>query len=140
MLSKTVTKTSVRRGLYGIFAGGALGAVASATIALPAANAAPDTTSETTTTCSASGVQNTVSSVSEQVGSYLTNHPETDMALTDIAKQSPAQAQASYKTYFASNPTVANDLRTIQQPVLSLKDQCGVQVPASQTMTALNDI
>ena len=133
-LSKTITRTSVHRGLCRVLAGGALCAAASATIVLPAATAAPDMT------CSASGVQSTVSSVSEQVGSYLTNHPETDMALTDIAKQPPTQASASYKTYFASNPTVADDLRTIQQPVTSLKDQCGLQVPASQTMSALNEI
>ena len=37
-----MTATTVRRGLYGMFAGGLLGGVASAAIVMPTANAAPD--------------------------------------------------------------------------------------------------
>ena len=77
---KNVTTTTVRRSLLGVFAGGLLGAAATATLTLPAANAAPDT-------CSASGVANTITSASQSFSSYLVSHPETDKALTDIAKQ-----------------------------------------------------
>ena len=97
-----MSETTVRRGLYGVFAGGLLGGIASAAILMPSANAAPDQ-------CSASGMATTQSSVSLSMSTYLQTHPETNQALTDIAKQSPTMADASYRTYFAANPKVADE-------------------------------
>ena len=133
------TKTTVYRGLAGIFAGGLLGAAASATIALPAAGAAPDTTA-TDANCNASAVATTVSSVSQSVGNYLASNPEADKALTDIAKQPADQAEAAYEAYFDKNPAVADELRTIQQPVRDLNAQCDIQVMPSTAIEALESI
>ncbi|MCW2557508.1 MAG: hypothetical protein JWP55_1472 [Mycobacterium sp.] len=126
----STTAKTVRRGLYGMIAGGLLGGVATATIALPNANAAPDE-------CTASGVATTQSSVQLSMSTYLQTHPQTNQAMTDIAKQSPTEAQVSYRTYFANNPKVADDLKGIQQPVTDLSSQCGIQVTSNQLTDAL---
>ena len=124
----STTARTVRRGLYGMIAGGLLGGVATATIALPSANAAPDE-------CTASGVATTQSEVQLSMSTYLQTHPQTNQAMTDIAKQSPTEAQVSYRTYFANNPKVADDLKGIQQPVTDLSTQCGIQSSSSSQLT-----
>jgi hemophore-related protein len=129
MNSKKTTMTA-RRGLYGVLAGGLLGGIASAAIMMPSANAAPDQ-------CTASGVATAQSSVSLSMSTYLQTHPQTNEALTDIAKQSPTEAQVSYRTYFADNPKVADDLKGIQQPVSDLSTQCGIQASSNQLTDAL---
>jgi heme-binding protein len=129
MNSKKTTMTA-RRGLYGVLAGGLLGGIATATIALPNANAAPDQ-------CTASGVATTQSSVQLSMSTYLQTHPQTNQAMTDIAKQSPTEAQVSYRTYFANNPKVADDLKNIQQPVTELSSQCGIEASSNQLTDAL---
>ncbi|MDT5000182.1 MAG: heme-binding protein [Mycobacterium sp.] len=126
----STTAKTVRRGLYGMIAGGLLGGVATATIALPSANAAPDE-------CTASGVATTQSSVQLSMSTYLQTHPQTNQAMTDIAKQSPTEAQVSYRTYFTNNPKVADDLKGIQQPVTDLSTQCGIQVSSNELTDAL---
>jgi hemophore len=128
-----MSEMTVRRGLYGVFAGGLLGGIASAAIMMPSANAAPDQ-------CSASGMATTQSSVSLSMSTYLQTHPETNQALTDIAKQSPTMADASYRTYFAANPKVADDLKAIQQPVTELSTQCNTQVSPNAVTDALESI
>jgi heme-binding protein len=126
----STTAKTVRRGLYGMIAGGLLGGVATATIALPSANAAPDE-------CTASGVATTQSSVQLSMSTYLQTHPQTNEAMTDIAKQSPTEAQVSYRTYFEKNPKVADDLKGIQQPATDLSTQCGIQVSSNELTDAL---
>ena len=79
-----MSATTVRRGLYGMFAGGLL-AFGSAAIVMPVANAAPDT-------CTQSGIATTASSVSATTAAYLAAHPQTNQELTDIAKQPTEQA------------------------------------------------
>jgi hemophore-related protein len=130
MNTMKMSETTVRRGLYGMFAGGLLGGVASAAILMPSANAAPDQ-------CSASGMATTQSSVQLSMSTYLQTHPQTNQALTDIAKKSPTEAQASYEMYFADNPQVARDLKGLEQPVSDLTTQCGIQSPSNQLTDAL---
>jgi hemophore-related protein len=125
-----MSETTVRRGLCGMFAGGLLGGIASAAIMMPSANAAPDQ-------CSASGVATTQSSVQLSMSTYLQTHPQTDQSLTDISKQPPIEAQASYETYFADNPQVAKDLKGLQQPVSDLNTKCGIQSSSTQLTDAL---
>jgi hemophore-related protein len=127
-----MSATTVRRALYGMFAGGALG-FASAAIVMPVAGAAPDT-------CTASGIATTASSVSASTGAYLVAHPEANQELTDISKQPEEQAQEAYRAYFATNPQVENELKAINQPVTDLSSQCGIEVtptPISEALQAL---
>jgi hemophore-related protein len=133
MTSMKMSEKTVRRGLYGMLAGGLLGGVATAAIVLPNANAAPDQ-------CSASGMATTQSSVSLSMSTYLQTHPQANQALTDIAKQTPTQAQLAYATYFADNPKVATDLKGIQQPVTDLNAKCGIQVKPNELTDALPEV
>jgi hemophore-related protein len=130
MNPRTLSAKTVRRGLVGMFAGGLLSGIASATIVVPTANAAPDT-------CTASAMANTVSSVSQSTSSYLTAHPDINQQLTDISKQPATQAQQSYRVFFANNPQIATDLKNIQQPVVDLSNQCGLEVTPTPVVEAL---
>lgn len=141
MVSTNTRLTAVRRGLYGIGAGGLLtgiATVASAAILAPTANAAPAPV--TPDQCSVSGTATTNSSVSASMASYLQAHPETDKALTDIAKQSPEQAPQAYRVYFTENPQVAKDLKQIQQPVSALSETCQTQVGTDVLTDALGAV
>jgi heme-binding protein len=75
--------------------------------------------------------------VSAATSAYLASHPETNQELTDIAKQAPAQAEESYRAYFADNPQIETDLKAIQQPVVDLSTQCGLQVTPTAVVEAL---
>jgi hemophore-related protein len=127
-----MSATTVRRGLYGIFAGGLL-AFGSAAIVVPVAKAVPDG-------CSQSGIATTASSVSASTAAYLAAHPQTNEELTDIAKQPADQAEQAYKVYFERNPQIANELQAINQPANDLLAQCGVTVtptPISEILQTL---
>jgi hemophore-related protein len=124
-----MSATTVRRGLYGMFAGGLL-AFGSAAIVMPVANAAPDN-------CTQSGIATTSSSVSASTAAYLAAHPQTNQELTDIAKQPVDQAQKAYQVYFDRNPQVENELKAINQPVTDLSSQCGIAVTPTPISEAL---
>ena len=131
----TMSATTVRRGLYGMFAGGLL-AFGSAAIVMPVAGAEPTTT----TNCTQSGIATTASTVSAGTATYLTAHPQTNQELTDIAKQPVEQAQKAYQAYFDKNPQVENELQAINQPATDLSTQCGITVtptPISEILQTL---
>jgi hypothetical protein len=46
----------------------------------------------------------------------------------------------SYKTYFADNPKVADELKDLQKPVNDLVTQCGIQPTSSSLTDALKSI
>jgi hemophore-related protein len=135
MTQYKMTETTVRRGLYGMLAGGLLSGIASAAIAMPMANAEP--AEPTAGSCSVSDMATTQSSVSALMSTYLQAHPETDQELSDIAKQPVSQATQSYRAYFAENSKVADELRDIQQPVTDLASRCGTQVTPNLVTDAL---
>ena len=127
-----MSATTVRRGLYGMFAGGLL-AFGSAAIVLPVANAAPDA-------CSQSGIATTASSVSATTAAYLAAHPQANQELTDIMKQPSGQAEQAFQAYFDRNPQVENELQAINQPATDLSNQCGVTLtptPISEILQTL---
>ena len=128
----TMSATTVRRGLYGMFAGGLL-AFGSAAIVMPVANAVPDA-------CSQSGIATTASSVSASTAAYLAAHPQTNQELTDIAKQPAEQAEQAYQVYFDRNPQIENELKAINQPVTDLTNQCGIDVTPTPISEALQTL
>jgi hemophore-related protein len=131
----TMTATTVRRGLYGMFAGGLL-AFGSAAIVMPVAGAEPNTP----TNCTQSGIATTASTVSAGTATYLTAHPQTNQELTDIAKQPTEQAAKAYQAYFDKNPRIENELQAINQPATDLLSQCGITVtptPISEILQTL---
>lgn len=136
----TMTATTVRRGLYGMFAGGLL-AFGSAAIVMPVAGAEPNNNNTiTSTNCTQSGIATTASTVSAGTATYLTAHPQTNQELTDIAKQPTEQAKKAYQAYFDKNPQVENELQAINQPATDLLTQCGVNLtptPISEILQTL---
>ena len=134
-----MSEMTVRRGLYGMFAGGLLGGVASAAMIMPTANAEP-VTPTTPDTCTFSGVTNTSSTVSAQMSAYLTAHPEANEDLTEIAKQPMDEAQIAYRAYFADNPQVETELKAINKPAADLASQCGIVVRPTPISEALQGV
>lgn len=135
-----MSEKTVRRGLYGMFAGGLL-AFGSAAIVIPVVNAqpAPGPGMEPKN-CSVSAIADTSRTVSESTSRYLTSNPETNNALSEIVSTSPADVTQAFRTYFAENPKVETELMKINQPAIDLASQCGVQVAPTPITEALTDL
>jgi hemophore-related protein len=137
----TTSATTVRRGLFGMFAGGLL-AFGSAAILAPVASAQPAPAPVPGPDCSAASVAGTVSTATASEGAYLTANPQTNQALTQISEEPQPQAQEAYRTYFAQNPQVEDQLKAIHQPVSALQDRCGVKLtptPVAQAVWSVGD-
>jgi hemophore-related protein len=133
---------TVRRGLYGMFAGGLL-AFGSAAIVAPVANAEPATPGMNSDSCSVSAISTTSSTVSASTSTYLASNPAANDALTDIATQaegSPDATTEAFRAYFAKNPKVQDELKVINQPVADLSSQCGIEVTPTPISAALSDL
>ncbi|GAT11395.1 hemophore-related protein [Mycolicibacterium novocastrense] len=133
-----LSATTVRRGLYGMFAGGLL-AFGSAAIVAPVANAQPAPAPTQDNTCSVSAIANTSSTVSASTSTYLASNPEANEALTEIATKPQDQATQDFRAYFAQNPQVESELKAINQPVTEISSQCGVEVTPTPISAALTD-
>jgi hemophore-related protein len=134
-----MSATTVRRGLYGMFAGGLL-AFGSAAIIAPVANAEPSPEPASPDSCSVSAIANTSSTVSASTSTYLASNPEANDALSEIATQPQEQATEAFRTYFAANPQVEAELQAINQPVVDLASQCGIEVTPTPISEALSDL
>ncbi|HME48917.1 heme-binding protein [Mycobacterium sp.] len=124
-----LTRSTMRRGLLGVFATGALGAAA-ATMGIPAADAQP-------APCTAAGLASTVSSVTGAAGQYLDTHQDVNDALTSAGSQTPSDAEGSLRGYFAAHPQEFNDLRGIAAPLTNLRSQCNANVSTGQISALL---
>ena len=98
-----MSETTVRRGLYGMFAGGLL-AFGSAAIIAPVANAEPVNPGMDSGACSVDAIANTSSTVSASTSTYLASNPAANDALSDIVTQSPTEVTQAFRTYFAREP------------------------------------
>lgn len=119
---------AARRGIAGTFAGIVFGGVAAATIAAPTASAAVD--------CSASGVANTVSTVTGSARQYLDAHPGANQVVTAAMNQPRAQAEADIRGYFTANPAEYYELRGILAPIGEAQQQCNVTVLTPELASA----
>lgn len=135
-----MSETTVRRGLYGMFAGGLL-AFGSAAIIAPVANAQPAPGNDTNSNnCSVSAISHTSSAVSASTSTYLASNPETNDALTNITTQSPSDTTQAFKAYFEKNPKVENELKVINQPAADLSSKCGIEVTPTPISAALANL
>ena len=132
-----MSETTVRRGLYGMFAGGLL-ALGSAAIVTPVSNAQPAPVPDTT--CNVSAIANTSSTVSASTSTYLASNPDANQALTEIATQPDEQATEAFRAYFAENPQVETELKAINQPAADLSSRCGIDVTPTPISAALTDV
>ena len=117
-----------RRALVGVFAVLAFGGVASTTVEAPSATAGQDP-------CAASQVAKTIGMVATSTGTYLDAHPDTNQALTTMAQQQPGpQSLTSLKTYFDAHPQEGAVMQQLQQPLVSLTNQCKLPLTLPQLM------
>lgn len=112
--------TPMRRATVGLVAGGLFAGVAAATIAAPAASAAPD--------CSGPGVANTVSSVTGSARDYLRTHPGAGQVVYAAQNQPRDEAAANIRNYFTANPQEYYELRGIIAPIGDTQRACNVSV------------
>ena len=101
----TVISRPVRRGLYGLLAGGLLSATASVLIALPVANADPQQQCNTTVGQTAS----------QTVQSYLDQHPDVKQELT--ARSQAEGGSNNVLDYLNRHPDV-------RQHLIDLANKC----------------
>ncbi|AFM19300.1 hypothetical protein Mycch_4598 [Mycolicibacterium chubuense NBB4] len=132
----TTSANTVRRGLFGMFAGGLL-AFGSAAILAPVASAQPAPAPAPGPDCSAASVAGTVSAATASEGAYLTANPQTNQALTEISTEPQPQAEQAYRTFFAQNPQVEDQLKAIHQPVSALNDRCNVKLTPTAVAQAV---
>jgi heme-binding protein len=110
-----------RRAIAGVTTAGCLfGGMAVATLAAPAASAAPD--------CSAAGVAGTVSNVTGSARNYLATHPGANQAVTAAYGQPRPEAEANLRGYFTANSQEYYDLRGILAPLGDTQRSCNVSV------------
>jgi hemophore-related protein len=124
------TSTTGSRGLVGVFASTALCGAFAGIVAMPTAAAQP-------APCTAAGLANTLSGVTAAAGQYLDAHPDANDAITGAGSESPEQAQASLRAYFAGHPQEYADLRGIAQPLVDLRNSCPQNVSGAQLAALL---
>ncbi|GFG53636.1 hemophore-related protein [Mycolicibacterium agri] len=115
------TGITARRKMAGAVVGSLLGGVAAATIAAPAAAAAPQG-------CSFSDVADTASATWSEARQYLNAHPGANQVVTAAFNQPRPQAEADIRNYFTANPGEYYDLRGILAPIGDKQRQCDVTV------------
>jgi heme-binding protein len=101
--------------------------IAGATIVAPTAAAQPG--------CDASNFATTSSGVLNAAGGYLAAHPDANDVLTRAASQPTDQGESSVRGYFTAHSNEYFDLRNIAQPLIDLRNRCGVAVSPSQLAT-----
>src|SRR5262245_62073383 len=120
--------TTIRRGVAGVIAAGALAGLTGA-IAMPTAFADAD--------CTVSGLSNAIGTVGAQSGQWFANHPEANRAVTEAGGQGGG-AEAAIRNYFLAHPSEWAELQRIAQPLRTLRQQCGSNV-APADITRLYD-
>lgn len=108
---------TIRRGVAGVLAAGALAGLAGA-IAVPTASADAD--------CTVSGLSNAIGAVGAQTGQWFASHPDANKAVTDAGGS--GNAEGAIRTYFLAHPNEWAELQRIAQPLRTLRQSCGSNV------------
>jgi heme-binding protein len=112
-----ISGMTMRRGLAGVVAAGALTGLAGA-VALPTASADAD--------CTVSGLSNAIGTVGAQTGQWFAAHPEANKAVTDAGTS--GNAEGAIRNYFLAHPSEWAELQRIAQPLRGLRQACGSNV------------
>jgi len=130
----------VRQTVFGVLAAGA----ACAAMAVPAASAEPDDTTNpapaAADNCNAATLATTISSVTSQLSTYFAAHPDANQALIDATRQPAFVAVGQFDDYIEAHPDQADQLRAIQAPLADFKDRCGLQVSPTDALTVLAEV
>lgn len=104
-----------------IAAGIGTGAIAGALLFGAAATAAADPPN-----CTAADLAGVSSGVSAATSSYLFAHPDVNTFFTGLKGQPRSEVSDDVQNYLNGNPQVKADLQGIRQPLVDLRDRCGV--------------
>lgn len=81
--------------------------------------------------CTAADLAGVVGSVSTATSAYLFTHPDVNDFMTGLNGQPQDAARTQIRQYLDANPSVANDLQAIRQPLVDQKNRCGISLPPS---------
>jgi hemophore-related protein len=109
---------TMRRGIVGVIAAGALAGL-TGTVAMPAASADAD--------CTVSGLSNAIGTVGAQTGQWFAAHPDANRAVTDAGGDAGG-AEAAIRNYFIGHQSEWAELQRIASPLRTLRTQCGSDV------------
>lgn len=117
---------TVRRAVAGGLGGGAL-AGAMLLGAMPTAAAQPQPPN-----CTAADFSGVAAGVSAASSAYLFTHPEVNAFFTDLHGDPPEQVEDDVDAYLIDNPQVLADLAGIRQPLVDIRNRCGIIIAPDQ--------
>jgi heme-binding protein len=112
-----ISGMTMRRGIAGVAAAGALAGLTGA-VAMPTASADAD--------CTVSGLSNAIGAVGAQTGQWFAGHPDANKAVTEAGTS--GNAEGAIRNYFVAHQSEWAELQSIAQPLRSLRQQCGSNV------------
>jgi heme-binding protein len=112
-----ISGMTMRRGIVGVAAAGALAGLTGA-VAMPTASAQAD--------CTVSGLSNAIGTVGAQTGQWFASHPAANKAVTEAGGS--GNAEGAIRNYFVAHPSEWAELQRIAQPLRTLRQECGSNV------------
>jgi len=112
-----ISGMTMRRGIAGVAAAGALAALTGA-VAMPTASADAD--------CTVTGLSNAIGAVGAGTGQWFAGHPAANKAVTEAGNS--GNAESAIRNYFVAHPSEWAELQSIAQPLRTLRQQCGSNV------------
>ncbi len=108
------------------------GAVAGAMLlaAAPSALAAPPPN------CSAADLAGVSSGVSASTAAYLFTHPEANAFFSSLEGAPRESVRAEVKKFLDANPQTRAELQGIRQPLVDIKNRCGVAPAGAASLPA----
>jgi len=76
--------------------------------------------------CTAADLAGVAAGVSAATSAYLFTHPDVNWFFTSLEGLPRDEVRTEVQDYLADNPSVKADLTGIRQPLVDLKDRCGV--------------
>jgi heme-binding protein len=106
------------------------GAVAGAMLfgAIPSATAEPSPPN-----CTAADLAGVASGVSASTSAYLFTHPDVNWFFTSLEGLPREEVRTKVDDYLNQNPQVKGELTSIRQPLVDLRNRCGVPPPPAAT-------
>jgi hemophore-related protein len=76
--------------------------------------------------CTAADLAGVASGVSASTSAYLFTHPDVNAFFTSLGGQPRDSVRTQVKQYMEGNPQAKADLTGIRQPLVDIKERCGV--------------
>ena len=87
---------------------------------------APVATADPPPNCTAADLAQVATGVYAATSVYLYSHPDVNAFLTALETAPRDTVAAQVSDYMAANPQVQAELSAIRQPLLEMRDRCGV--------------